>query len=98
MRIVLLTFMIISVIANTDAQNISKFYQEIYKADLLYEKGEYNNALLKYEEAFAQVDYVHSRILEKVLNVSKSAKDKRRIKKYKAQIKLQKNASRSTMN
>lgn len=89
MRITLIAFLLLNIASVAHAQSIPEFYHEIYKADLLYEKGEYNNALLKYEEAFTQVDYVHSRILDKVLKVSKVAGDKKRIKKYRTQIKSQ---------
>lgn len=74
-----------------NAQNITSYYYKLYKADSFAINGELDSALLKYEEAFKNIDHIHSRILtKKAIPIANKAKNKLLTKKYKSILKSQK--------
>jgi hypothetical protein len=65
---------------NANAQNMNSFYFDVYSANNLAESGKVDSAILKYENAFKNVQYVPVKFLKKVLKLSKTTSDKDRIK------------------
>ena len=74
---------------NLNAQNMNSFYFDVYSANNLAESGKVDSAILKYENAFKKVQYVPVKFLKKVLKLSKTTRDKERIKQYSKRIKIQ---------
>lgn len=74
---------------NLNAQNMNSFYFDVNSANNLAESGKVDSAILKYENAFKNVQYVPVTYLRKVLKLSKSTRDKERIKHYSKRIKIQ---------
>lgn len=74
---------------NLNAQNMNSFYFDVYSANNLAESGKVDSAILKYENAFKNVQYVPVTYLKKVLKLSKTTRDKERIKQYSKRIKIQ---------
>ena len=86
----LLLSVLILTITSVQSQDIINYYEALYQGDLLELKGEVDSAIIVYEKAFNQVNYVHSPMLHKVLRMSKKVNDKKRIKQYKTLIKQRK--------
>lgn len=91
MKYIVFTFLFFSLnVYSQDLQNIRDFYYKIYKADLQFKNGYPDSALISYENAFKQVEFVSSVLLRKAEKLSRVNKDKTRIKYYKKQILIQK--------
>ena len=69
-------------------ENYKDFYKKVYQAEVLYSKGDLDSAILTYELAFTEIQYVNSIYIANVLSLSKAINDKERIKKYKRELKL----------
>ena len=74
---------------NLNAQKLNSFYFDLNSANNLAESGKVDSAILKYENAFKNVQYVPVKYLRKVLKLSKITRDKERIKQYSKRIKSQ---------
>jgi hypothetical protein len=69
------------------AQELNPANKNLIEAKRLANKGNIDSAILTYELAFSQIEYVHSSHIGQVLSLSKQNKDKARIKKYKQLLK-----------
>ncbi len=74
---------------NLNAQNINEFYFQVNEASKLAESEKMDSAILSYEKAFEKVEYVHTNFLNKVLKLSETNKDEKRITNYSNRIKKQ---------
>ena len=67
-----------------DLENAKSYYREIANAKTVANAGFKDSAILLYEQAFQKIDYVSFYYIKEVLDLSKSVKDKDRVRKYKA--------------
>lgn len=85
----ILFLLVLTICGTIKAQDYQHFYLQINSANTLAQKGQIDSAITIYENAFKKVDYVHTRILTKVLKLAKLNKDQVRIDKYNNQIETQ---------
>ena len=79
-----------TVLLNTShAQDIVNFYRDINISDSLFYNNELDSACFQYQKAIVSADFVHTRVLRRVLKVSIEADNKPLIKKCEALIKSQ---------
>lgn len=67
-----------------DLEKAKSYYREIANAKTVAKAGFKDSAIVLYEQAFQKIDYVSFYYIKEVLDLSKSAKDKDRVRKYKA--------------
>lgn len=79
------------------AQELNPANKNLNEAKRLANKGEIDSAILTYELAFSQIEYVHSSHIGQVLSLSKQKKDKARIKKYKQLLKDKKKCNNTQL-
>jgi len=92
MRIIFILIVLITFCLKSNAQELEStvnFYHSIYQADLQAKQGNFEEAILIFEESFEKVDYVQTFLLRKVLNFAKQNNDKNRANIYRELIKKQ---------
>jgi hypothetical protein len=67
-----------------DLEKAKSYYREIANAKTVSKAGFKDSAIVLYEQAFQKIDYVSFYYIKEVLDLSKSVKDKDRVRKYKA--------------
>ncbi len=91
MRYLIITLVLCSISLHAqNLQSVKTFYSDVYKADLLAKENRNTEAILAYEDAFTQIDYIHHSLLFKVLRLARKTNDKPRIKSYSKRLKRQK--------
>ena len=90
----IIIFLSTVLLTTVHAQDIVDFYRNIHIGDSLYENNELEKACFQYEKTIEEVDFVHTRVLRKIMKVSKEAKHKTLGKKCKTKIKSQKKCPR----
>jgi hypothetical protein len=74
---------------NLYSQNINKYYLQLSKASSLVKQDKIDSAIVVYESAFKQVDYIHTRYLKRVLSLAKIKKDEKKVAFYSEKINKQ---------
>ena len=72
------------------SQNITDFYYQLHRADLLVESGKLDSACILYDNACKNVTFIQSRILKKIIKVAKSSNNDDLVQYYKRKLKSQK--------
>lgn len=85
--LLILTFFIF--IWSAKGQDMNAFYAQMNIATNLANEGKTDSAIITYENAFKEIDYVNTTYLKKVLVLAKTNKDKSRINKYSELVQTQ---------
>lgn len=88
MKIILIAFIILHFSAN--AQELNEANKNLIAAKQLSVDGNIDSAMIIYELAFEQIEYVHSSHIHQIIKLAKLTNDRDRIKKYKKQLKEKK--------
>nr|WP_299206797.1 hypothetical protein [uncultured Brumimicrobium sp.] len=76
--------------SNAHAQELNEANKNLIAAKQLSIDGYIDSAIISYELAFKQIEYVHSSHIHQIIKLAKQRKDRDRIKKYKKQLKEKK--------
>lgn len=87
---IIFTILIVTFTATLHSQQLNQANKNIINAGNFANEGYIDSAIVKYELAFSQFEYVHSTHVRKVLSLSKENKDKLRVKRYKRLLKEKK--------
>lgn len=71
---------------NLYSQNYNNYYSQLSKANTLTKQNKIDSAIIVYESAFKEINYVHTRFLKRVLRLAKTQKDEKRIVTYSNRI------------
>lgn len=87
---ILILFFLTVLLPKGHAQKIVNFYRSINIADSLYFSNNLEKACFQYANTIKEVDFVYSRVLKKILKVSKEAKHRTLSKECRFRIRAQK--------
>lgn len=86
MRTIILPTLILILSPLVYTQELNQANKNLVEAKNLANEGYIDSAIITYELAFSQIEYIHSTHISEVLSLSKNNKDRSRKKKYKRML------------